>query len=532
MTKTEEEIKGVGTYYNASSKFIDENVNNGLGDKVAIYHLEEEITYKRLQENVNKFGNVLKSLGVQSEQRVLMVCNDMPEFISSFFGTVKIGAVPIPVNTTMQSKDYEYFLNNSRARVLVINEEYWLKIQHIKSRLPYLKEIIVISRSTCKEKDVIDYHVIMNSASKILDSEHTTTNDTGFWLYTSGSTGEPKGVVHLQKTMEHSYKAYANNILNINSNDITFSASKLFFAYGLGNGMYFPLGAGASTIVMPERPTAEKIFETIEKYKPTIFYGVPTLYGSMINLVEQTGRTYDLSCIRICVSAGEALPAEFIRKWKKLFNLDILDGIGSTEASHIFLSNSIGDIRPGSTGKVVPGYKAKIVNELGEPLPHNEIGDLLISGDSIASNYWLLHEENKHKFIGEWFHTGDKYYTDEDGYYWYCGRADDMMKVGGIWVSPIEIENSILGHASVLEVAVIPQIDKSNLVKPKACIVLKDGIKPSESLSDEIKQYVKTDLAFYKYPRIIEFVDELPKTATGKVQRFRLLESGELINQA
>jgi len=518
-------LNGIGTYYNASFQFIDENINQGLGNRVAIYHQDEEITYNQLQRNVNKFGNVLKELGVESEQRLLMVCNDTPEFISTFFGAVKIGAVPIPVNTIMQPGDYEYFLNNSRARVLVIHEEHWSEICHLRSRFPYLKEVIIISNHhIVSEKGVKDYHFLMNDASEYLESAYTTVNDSAFWLYTSGSTGEPKGVIHLQKSMENCFNSYAKNILDIQSDDITFSASKLFFAYGLGNGMYFPMGAGASTVLMSDRSTPENVFETIEQYKPTIFFGVPTLYGAMINLAEETGKIFDLSSIRICVSAGEALPSEYVRKWKKLFNLDILDGIGSTEVNHIFLSNKIGEIQPGSTGKVVPGYEAKIVNELGETLPPNEPGDLLIKGESIASNYWNLHEVNKQRFLGEWFHTGDKYYTDEKGYFWYYGRSDDMIKVSGIWVSPIEIESSILHHQSVLEVAVVPEKSKDNLIKPKAFIVLKDGIEPSENLANEMKQFVKENLAPYKYPRIIEFIDELPKTATGKIQRFKLTE--------
>ena len=532
MTKTD--IKGIGNYYNAADRFIGENIQNGLGDKVAIHYLDQKITYNQLQSNVNKFGNILKDLGVESEQRILIVCNDAPEFISSFYGAVKLGAIPIPVNTLMKPADYEYFLNNSRARVLVIHEEYWLKIQHLRERFLYLREVMIISESPVNEENVIDYHAAMKDVSNQLDTEHTAAADYGFWLYTSGSTGEPKGVMHLQKTMEYCYNTYAKEILVFREDDITFSASKLFFAYGMGNGMYFPLGAGASTVLMPERPTAEKLFETIETHKPTIFFGVPTVYGAMIDLAERTGKTYDLSSIRVCVSAGEALPEAYVLKWKELFNLDILDGIGSTEASHIFISNRIGEIKPGSTGKAVSGYETKIVNELGEIAGVNEPGDLLIKGDSIASGYWKLNEHNKQKFIGEWFNTGDKYYKDENGYHWYYGRSDDMMKVGGIWVSPIEIENSILNHEDVLEVAVVPDKDENNLVKPKAFIVLKNGVEPSESLSDEIKQFVKDHLAPYKYPRIIEFIDELPKTATGKIQRFKLSESkvgSELVAQ-
>jgi benzoate-CoA ligase family protein len=467
-------------------------------------------------------GNALKELGIESENRVLLLCYDSPEFITSFFGCIKIGAVPIPVNTMMQPADYEYFLNNSRAKVLVVHAELWESIEHLKERFVYLEYVIVCNESVVNREDVLDFTTLINRESTELETVYTTYDDPAFWLYSSGSTGNPKGVVHLQHDMEYASDTYAKKVLKINENDITFSASKLFFAYGLGNGMYFPFGEGASTVMLPDRPLPETVFETIERYKPTIFFGVPTLYGAMIDLAERGDKKYDLSSIRVCVSAGEALPAAFIHKWRKLFHLEILDGIGSTEALHIFLSNNIGDVKEGSSGKVVPGYEAKIVNENGIPLSANETGDLLIKGDSISHGYWNLHEENKKKFNGEWLNTGDKYYKDEEGYFWYCGRSDDMLKVGGIWVSPIEIENSLLQHDSVLEVAVVGVKNENNLDHPKAYVVLKQRIMPSESLEKELKEYVKKDLAPYKYPRIIEFIDELPKTATGKIQRFKL----------
>ncbi|WP_306301368.1 benzoate-CoA ligase family protein [Thalassobacillus sp. C254] len=318
------------------------------------------------------------------------------------------------------------------------------------------------------------------------------------------------------------FENYAKNILNIHKNDRTFSASKLFFAYGLGNGMYFPFAAGGTTILLKERPTPAKVFEVIEEKKPTIFFGVPTLYGAMMRYAEEIGRPLDLSSIRVCVSAGEALPASYAKKWKEMFGLEILDGIGSTEALHIFLSNRMNEVQPGSTGKVVPGYEAKVINEEGKQLPPNEIGDLVIKGESITSGYWCNLSENHQKFQGEWMKTGDKYYQDEKGYFWYCGRSDDMLKVGGIWVSPIEIETSLLRREDIEEVAVIGEKNKENLVYPKAYIVLREKEKASEELKETLKLYVKQNLAPYKYPREIEFIDDLPKTATGKIQRFKL----------
>ncbi|PLR78752.1 benzoate-CoA ligase family protein [Bacillus sp. V3-13] len=517
--------KGLKKQYNSAIRFIEENIRNGLGSKIAIYSEDEQVTYHELLNLVNRFGNVLKKIGVERENRVLLLTYDSPEFAAAFFGAIKIGALPVPVNTMMTPDDYEYFLNNSRAKVLVVHEDFWKKIQHYKNRFVFLKQVIVISGHPYSFSDAIDFHEFIHDASPELNVESTCAEDPAFWLYSSGSTGEPKGVIHLQRSMESAFNNYARKVLNINENDRTFSASKLFFAYGLGNGLYFPLGAGGSTILLKDRPTPEKVFETIVNHKPTIFFGVPTLYGSMINYVESTGTIPDLSSVRICVSAGEALPASFMKKWKELFNLDILDGIGLTEALHIFISNNIGEIKAGSTGKIVPGYKAKIVNEEFREVSPNEIGDLVISGESICSGYWCNLEENRRKFYGEWMYTGDKYYKDEEGHFWYCGRSDDMLKVGGIWVSPIEIETTLFQHEHVLEVAVIGVKNENNLIYPKAFIVLRQGIEPTEDLKQELKLYVKQTLAPYKYPREIEFIEELPKTATGKVQRFRLRTS-------
>jgi benzoate-CoA ligase len=516
------ELRGIGRQYNAASKFVDEKVESGLHDKVAIYYKEQTVTYKQLQEKMNQFGNALRQLGVEMEHRVLLVCHDRPEFFYSFFGAIKMGAVPIPVNTMMAPLDYEYFLNNSRARAVVIQDEVWNKISHLRDRFLYLKHVIVISESATTDSSVYDYHCLVSGQPTSLEPAHTETNDEAFWLYSSGSTGNPKGVIHLQHDMECAYNSFAKQVLAMNEHDVTFSASKLYFAYGMGNGMYFPLGAGGSTVLLEEKPTPENIYETIEKYRPTLFFGVATLYGALIDYAERAERQYDLSSLRLCVSAGEALPAPFIRKWKNLYNLEILDGIGSTEALHIYISNFPGDIREGSSGKVVPGYEAKVVNEVGVRVPPNEIGELLIKGDSITHGYWGLHEENKRKLLGEWLSTGDKYLMDDEGYFWYCGRSDDMIKVGGIWVSPIELENTMLRHEAVLEVAVVGVKQENDLEVPKAYVVLKDGYTPDEELKSELQSLLKQELAPYKYPRVFEFVKELPKTATGKIQRFKL----------
>lgn len=523
MIGSMEELKGLKKTYNAAYRFIDTNVKEGLGNKEAIVCGNESLTYHEIAKRINQFGNALLDIGVEPENRILLVTYDSPEFITTFFGAIKIGAIPIPVNTMMKPHDYEYFLNHSRAKVLVVHEDIWEHLKDHQDRYLFLKHVIVISEGGNKSTEYIDFHHFVNSASDQLTEEYyTTAEDIAFWLYSSGSTGNPKGVLHRQESMEACYENYARKILHMKKEDKVFSASKLFFAYGLGNGLYFPFGAGATTILLKERPTPERVFELIEREKPTIFFGVPTLYGAMLNYISETGRVPDLSSVRVCVSAGEPLPASYFEKWKEIFHLNILDGIGSTEALHIYLSNRNDNIKAGSTGKLVPGYKAKIVNELGEELPPNEIGDLLIKGDSITSGYWLNKGENHHKFKGEWMHTGDKYYQDEEGYFWYSGRSDDMMKVGGIWVSPVEVETTLLYREDVLEVAVVGEKNKANLVYPKAYIVLKNKEDACEELKETMKLHVKQNLAPYKYPREIEFVDELPKTATGKIQRFKL----------
>ncbi|WP_175638489.1 benzoate-CoA ligase family protein [Metabacillus schmidteae] len=522
MIESATTFKGLKERYNAANRFIEENVRRGLGEKIAIIGDDEHVTYNDLLIQVNKFGSALKELDIERENRIILLTYDSPEFIATFFGTMKIGAVPIPISTMLQPQDYEYMLNNSRAKALVVHEDIWNSLQEFRERFVFLKHIIVISKQASHSTDVFNFHEMTNRASSELQSLYTTPEDPGFWLYSSGSTGNPKGVMHYHKSMEAAFDNFAKQVLNITEADITFSASKLFFAYGLGNGMYFPLGAGGTTVLMKDRPTPENIFNKIIDSKPTVFFGVPTLYGAMINYVEKTGSIPDLSSVRICVSAGEPLPSAFINKWREIFNLDILDGIGSTEALHIYLSNRIGDVKSGSTGKVVPGYEARILNDNSQEVGPNVVGDLVIKGESLTGGYWCNIEENHRKFYGEWMYTGDKYYRDENGCFWYSGRSDDMLKVGGIWVSPIEIETVLYHHEKVLEVAVIGKKTENNLVYPKAYIVLKEGVEPSEELAGELKLYVKNNLAPYKYPREVEFLEELPKTATGKVQRFRL----------
>ena len=514
-----EEVQNLGTdTYNATTLFVDRHEKEGRGDKVAIYYEDQEITYREVREKVNQTGNALKELGIGLEDRVLLLLLDCPEFAYSFFGVMKIGAIPIPTNTMLKPADYQYILNDSRAKVVMVSVELLGSILEIRSDLRFLRHIIVVGKQA---NNCFCFNDFISGKSTQLEPEETTKDDPAFWLYSSGTTGFPKGTVHLHHDMAYSSENYAKQVLEIDENDRTFSVARLFFAYGLGNGLYFSFYVGASTILSPHRPTPEHVYEVITKYKPTLFFGVPTSYTAMLQ-VEGAKEKYDLSSIRYCVSAGEALPRVIFERWLEKFNLEILDGIGSTEILHIFISNLPGQVRPGSTGKVVPGYEAKIVDPDGNVQPVNEPGILMIKGDSTAAYYWNKHAKSKIAFQGDWMYTGDQYYQDEDGYFWYNGRGDDMIKAGGIWVSPIEVENSLMEHPSVLETGVVGSSDDDGLIKPKAFVVLKDGYKDSPELAKELSMFVKNKIAPYKFPRWIEFVPELPKTATGKIQRFKL----------
>lgn len=514
-----EEAKTSGTdIYNAASLFVDRHEQEGRGDKVAIYYQDQQITYKEVREKVNQTGNALKELGMGLEDRVLLLLADCPEFAYSFFGAMKIGAVPIPTNTLLKPADYQYLLNDSRAKIAVVSEELLGNILEIRSNLKYLRNIIVVGKPA---ENCLSFDAIISGESTELEIAETSKDDPAFWLYSSGTTGFPKGAVHLHHDMAYCAEYYAKQVLGINENDKTFSVARLFFAYGLGNGLYFSFYVGASTILSSQRPTPEHVYEVIDKYKPTLFFGVPTSYTAMLQ-VEGAKEKYDLSSIRYCVSAGEALPRVIFDRWLEKFNMEILDGIGSTEILHIFISNMPGQVKAGSTGKIVPGYEAKIVDPDGNLVPVGEVGTLMIKGDSIALYYWNKHEKTKETFKGDWINTGDQYYQDEEGYFWYVGRGDDMIKAGGIWVSPLEVENSLLDHPSVLETGVIGSGDDDGLIKPKAFVVLREGYEASEELAKELSQFVKTRIAPYKFPRWIKFVPELPKTATGKIQRFKL----------
>jgi len=502
--------------FNVAPVFIDRHIDENRGNKVCIRATSgETVLYSQLFQRVNQAGNALLALGIQPGDRVLMVVKDCPEFYYLFWGAIKAGIVPVPVNTLLRARDYSYIIDNSEGKALIYSAEFSAEVE------PAIADVGV-KPAHCLQVSGgdQDFVSLLNDSAEELTPALTTAEDDCFWLYSSGSTGRPKGAIHRHRDMVVASQKYGCETLHVNESDVCFSAAKLFFAYGLGNGMTFPLWSGATAILYDQRPTPKTTFAVIEEFRPTLYFGVPTLYAAQLQ--EMAQEKPDLSSLRACVSAGEALPADILKRWKQQTGLDILDGIGSTEALHIFVSNRLDDIQPGTSGTVVPGYQARIVDDNGEAVATGESGHLLIKGDSTARCYWKNPQKTAATMVDGWLNTGDTYILDENGYYRYCGRNDDMLKIGGIWCSPFEIEDRLTEHPAVLEVAVVGREDEEGLVKPEAFVVLQNPDDQSEDMIEQLTQHCKQGLAPYKYPRWINFAAELPKTATGKIQRFKL----------
>jgi benzoate-CoA ligase len=505
--------------YNAAYDLIARNLHAGVAEKIAFIDDHRSLSFAELDRQSSAFARTLGALGIEREQRIFMCMQDTVDFPVVFLGSIKAGVVPVPVNTLLTQNDYAYMLKDCRARLAVVSSALMGSIEPLRAALPDLRHVLIAGADSGHTDSLTRRLQQTDGIYRIAD---TVCDEPCFWLYSSGSTGAPKGTVHIHSSLIHTAELYARPILGIEQSDVCFSAAKLFFAYGLGNSLTFPLSVGASTILMVGRPTPTAVFAKIAKHQPTIFSGVPTLYAAMLASPELPRVTCER--LRRCVSAGEPLPEDIGRRWQKRFGVDILDGIGSTEMLHIFISNRPGDVHYGTTGRPVPGYKARLVDDGGNPVTRGQQGELQVAGPSSAVGYWNNRERTRSTFLGPWTRTGDKYVEREDGCLVYAGRSDDMLKVGGIYVSPSEVESALISHESVLEAAVVGREDRDGLVKPIAYVVVNAGVSADEALSIQLKLHVKSRLAPYKYPRWIEFCDDLPKTATGKIQRFKLRE--------
>ncbi|HLW82211.1 MAG TPA: benzoate-CoA ligase family protein [Candidatus Acidoferrales bacterium] len=505
-------------------------------ERVAILGEPRAFTYREVEEAVNRAANVFRSWNCAPGDRVLVILPDSIEFIAAFFGAAKIGAIAVPVNSMARAADYAYYLADSGARFAIVHKS--VVGEFALEDWPPGFEVMAIAAQGFAEiacevsryakgffaPRIVSWEEQCNTASPNCDSHRTAANDPAFFLYTSGSGGTPKAAIHRHEDMLHTSRGYAHGVLGLRPDDITYSVSKLFFAYGLGNGMYFPFSVGARTVLDPGKPKPERTAELLKKYRPTILFSVPTFFAALLREAAR-GLDVDCSSLRMAVSAGETLPAEIFEQFKNKFGAEILDGIGSTEMLHMFLSSRPGKARAASCGSEVPGCAAKILGDDGAEVPRGEIGNLWVRGGSAFAGYWKKPELTARTKKGEWVLTGDKFTCDADGYFHYCGRADDMMKVAGMWVSPSEVENALLAHPDIAEVAVVAHADENGLLHPAAYVVLKNDVACSENLSREIREFLRKNLVSYKCPQTVHFVENLPKTATGKIQRFLLRDA-------
>lgn len=500
--------------------FLYHNLEEGRENKVCLYFEEQKWTYGEVARLSNRTGNALRETGAGIEDRVLLVLPDCPEFVWTWFGAARIGSVITMVNPLLPVADYEYYLDYTRAKVAIVHHSLLQTFIEAAANALYLRGVLVVGGQFDPPANTnvrwSNFNEVVNGAKDECTPADTRRDDIAIWLFTSGSTGHPKGAVHLQHDLPFNTEVFAKATMGVSANDLTVSVPKLFFGYATGTNLLFPFAVGGATALFSERSTAEKMFEVIKRYRPTILTTVPTMINSMLNVANVSAE--DLSSLRFCYSAGEALPKELYERWMNTFGVDICDGIGSAEMFHIYITNRPGDVKPGSLGRIVEGYEARVVDADGTEVPAGEMGTLKIKGDSAALCYWNAHEKSKETFAGDWCTTGDQFHVDENGYYWYHGRTDDMLKVSGVFVAPAEIENCLLQHEAVLECAVVGH-ESEGLVKPKAFVVLREKFQKSDQLSENIKQFVKDHIAIYKYPRWIEYVDSLPKNDRGKIDR-------------
>ncbi len=507
----------IASVFNVVVPFVDRHLEEGRGAKAAIRTVDEDVTYAELAERVNRCGNALKDLGVGPGERVLMMVKDCPEFLYLFFGAIKAGVVPVPVNTMLRVQDYTYLIGDSGCVALVYSPEFADVISAALEQSSHRPGHVM----TTTGADSLASR--MADASAKLSPAPASPDDDCFWLYSSGSTGNPKGVVHGHKDMVYTGQCFAAETVGLGEDDSYFSVSKLFHSYGFGNALTFPLWLGGTCVLSDRRVSPDMAFEVIEQLRPTIFFGVPTLYAQQL-LYMQTASP-DTSSVRLCISAGEALPGDVFRRWHDKTGTMILDGLGSTEALHVFIGNTAQNHKPGSSGRAVPRYEVRLVDEDGNPVAQGEIGTVHVRGGSTAKYYWNNPEKTAATMLDDgWLNTGDMYYQDEDGWFINCGRGDDMLKVGALWCSPFEIEARLIEHDKVLEAAVVGRADEDQLTKPEAWVVLNDHGDAGEALEQALRDHCRDALDHYKYPRWFNFVEELPKTATGKIQRFKLRE--------
>jgi len=508
--------------FNQAEFLVDRHLKEGRANNIAIYYEDQKISYAELAAMVNRTGNALKDLGLEIENRVMLILPDCPEFLYSYLGAMKIGAAPIPVNTLASPQDYSYFLNNSRAKVLILSQDVLPKIESVKRELKHLRHIVVVGQAPA---GTLSFDKLVSGASDRMEAAETSKDDMAFWMYTSGTTGFPKGVVHLHHDLIYYMYPLCEEVLEMKEGDIVFSTSKMFFSYGRNNSVETPLLYGAAMVLYPEWPDPRKVMQIVERYRPTLFFSVPTFYTALLREIYKGEIACDFSSARLCLSAGEALPKNLFDRWKAKFGLPILDIVGSTDVGGEYLGNSLSNVKPGSSGKLLSGFEGELKDAEGKQVPEGEVGTLWLKNDGIANCYWNKHQRSKEVFVGQWFNTGDQFSQDAKGYFYYQGREDDMLKVSGQWVSPLEIEGILQGHPAVRESGVVGTPDESGLVRIKAFVVPEERSQVSPELEKELVNFVRDRTAHFKAPCWVHFVQELPRTTTGKLQRHKLRQN-------